>query len=134
VRKTIGNGDQTNFWCDVLAGAAPLRERFPRFFSISTQKSSSVSSIRDLSAGVMGWNLEWRRRLFVCEENLQTELREVINQVVLTDDRDRWGWIPNNGSELTVKSTYWTVVKLFVLMDIESSSVEGFGFCLATPS
>jgi hypothetical protein len=103
--------------------------------------------LRDVSEGVIRWNFEWRRRLFFWEENLLTELREVIGQVVLSDEKDRRSWLPDSGGEFRVKSTHWTVVKLFVSMETEapfeskafvplevSSSVKGVSFFLATTS
>ncbi|KAK2446576.1 hypothetical protein QL285_017365 [Trifolium repens] len=117
VRKVMGNGMNTNFWCDVWVGSVSLRERFPRLFSISLQQNDSVSALRGAEDGVERWNFVWRRRLFVWEENLLSDLREVINNVTLVNERDRWGWIPNAGGDFSVKSAYDTVVKLFVPME-----------------
>jgi hypothetical protein len=54
VVKRIGNGRDTMFWKDKWIGERPLMERFPRLYSITTQKDASVAVIRD---GTSGWNL-----------------------------------------------------------------------------
>ncbi|GAU18717.1 hypothetical protein TSUD_80050 [Trifolium subterraneum] len=43
------------------------------------------------------------------QENLVAELREVINLVMLSEERNRWGWLYNGGGDFTVKSTYCSV-------------------------
>jgi hypothetical protein len=93
---------------------------FPFLVFFTNACDSSVSLLRDVSEGVIRWNFEWRRRLFFWEENLLTELREVIGQVVLSDKKDRRSWLPDSGGEFRVKSTHWTVVKLFVSMETEA--------------
>jgi hypothetical protein len=75
---------------------------FPFLVFFTNACDSSVSLLRDVSEGVIRWNFEWRRRLFVWEENLLTELREVISQVALSDEKDRWSWLPDSGGEVRV--------------------------------
>jgi hypothetical protein len=43
--KKIGNGLNTRFWKDCWVGNSSLMERFPRLFSISTQKEATVAEI-----------------------------------------------------------------------------------------
>jgi hypothetical protein len=76
-----------------------------------------VTDVRVMEGGVVRWNFDWRRRLFVWEEGLAVELMETINSVELSEEEDRWGWVFNGGGDFTVKSTYWSVVNLFVPMD-----------------
>jgi len=45
------------------------------------------------------WSLNWRRRLFVWEENLLTNLLEDLKGFVWTQGEDRWWWsLEGNGS------------------------------------
>jgi hypothetical protein len=71
----------------------------------------------------------------VWEENLVSDLLETISTMVLSDDRDRWGWSFNDGGEFTVKSTYGAVLNLFVPLDpIGLVDPKAFGLlwkCLA---
>jgi hypothetical protein len=108
VIKHVGRGNQTKFWCDVWVGTVSLQDRFLRLFSISLQKDRVVADLRVLEVGMVHWNLVWRRRLFVWEENLVTELLKVINPVVISEVNDRWGWVYNGGAEFTVKSTLYS--------------------------
>jgi hypothetical protein len=135
VVKRIGSGDRTKFWRHIWVGTGTLQERFPRLFSLSTQKECSVADLRVLENGRTSWQFVWRRRLFVWEENLVTDLKEVVNSVVLTEESDRWGWSYNDGGEFTVKSTYWSVLNLFVPLEpigaIESKAFASVWKCLA---
>jgi hypothetical protein len=45
VRK-LGNGVNTRFWRDTWVGEIPLQCKFPRLFSISTQKDLSVADMK----------------------------------------------------------------------------------------
>jgi hypothetical protein len=42
------------------------------------------------------------------------QLKEALALVVLSDDRDRWVWVPNSSGAFTVNSTYWYIINLFV--------------------
>ncbi|MCI21777.1 hypothetical protein A2U01_0042947, partial [Trifolium medium] len=67
---------------------------------------ASVSDLKVLDRGMRNWNMGWRRNLFVWEENLLNELLSMINDVVLSNEDDEWGWGPENGGAFTVNSTY----------------------------
>jgi len=56
VRK-VGNGKETCFWLDIWVGDTSLRERFPRFFSLSTQKECSSFDVGTGPEGRRGWIL-----------------------------------------------------------------------------
>jgi hypothetical protein len=43
--KRLGNGQATDFWKDIWVGDRSLKDRFPRLFSISTQKEDSVAAL-----------------------------------------------------------------------------------------
>jgi hypothetical protein len=48
----LGNGLATNFWCDRWLGDAPLRDLFPRLFSISLQQDLSIAAVRRSINGI----------------------------------------------------------------------------------
>jgi hypothetical protein len=41
----------------------------------------------------VGWNLNWRRRLFVWETDLLNELLFMLNSVIVSEEEDRWNWL-----------------------------------------
>jgi hypothetical protein len=124
VVKKMGNGVHTNFWEDVWIGNMSLREQFPRLFSISVQQEASVVSVWNQDSG---WNLNWRRGLFVWELNLLNEMLVIINSAVLTGESDRWGWRLEKDEDFTVKSTYELVSNMLLPSgDIASEKKQAF--------
>jgi hypothetical protein len=105
VVKKIGNGRQTSFWLDNWLGDFSLRDRFPRLFSVSTQKEASVATLWS-SLNDERWTLTWRRRLFVWENNLLEEFMLLLNPVSMSLQEDQWVWRPDDGGNFSVKSTY----------------------------
>jgi hypothetical protein len=59
VEKNIGNGLTTSFWRDRWVGDTTLEERFPRLYSISTQKEDTVATVRG-EPNSLTWNFRWR--------------------------------------------------------------------------
>jgi hypothetical protein len=103
--KKLGNSTHTSFWDDIWVGNLPLKDRFPRLFSISTQKEATVAELyANNESGHLIFMLQ--RRFFVWEEELLHQLRDLINPVTLSEAGDRWGWLPENGETYTVKSTF----------------------------
>jgi hypothetical protein len=137
VFKKLGNGLQTSFWSAIWVGDLTLRDRFPRLFSISSQKDCSVADIRRGSNGSVGWDLRWRRRFFVWEQTLLHDMMELINPVTLSIVDDGWGWRPEGGDAFTVKSTYHLVSSLtvpeFLLAPCYASLFAAVWKCPAPP-
>jgi hypothetical protein len=88
VVKKVGNGEETSFWRDIWIGNTSLQEKFPRLFSISSQKDETVARLQNRVTGSARWDFVWRRRLLQWETNLLDELYAVINAVILTDVDD----------------------------------------------
>jgi hypothetical protein len=107
-----GYGVNTSFWYDNWVGDTPLKDRFPRLYSISTQKEALVADVWNPTDGGENWRLLWCRRFFVWEETVFEELREVINRVTLLNATDKWGWKPENDAVFMVKSVYNLVSNL----------------------
>ncbi|GAU42248.1 hypothetical protein TSUD_327260 [Trifolium subterraneum] len=72
VVKKIGNGRLTSFWKDKWFGDNSLLDRFPRLFSVSTQKDASVQ---------------------------MDELMALIEVANLTEEADMWRWKPEDNGE-----------------------------------
>jgi hypothetical protein len=101
----LGNGVTTSFWLDCWVGDSPLKDRFPRLFSISIQKEATVADVWD-GTDIGRWNFNWRRRLFVWEETLKEELVGVLQSISLTAEEDKWSWTIDSNGGFSVKSTY----------------------------
>jgi hypothetical protein len=106
VFKKVGNGRLTSFWWDTWIGDSPLKDRFPRLFSISNQQLASVNELCITDGGAVRWNFSWRRQFFVWENELFDNLKGVINGVLLSNDDDRWCWRPEKDATFSVKSAY----------------------------
>ncbi|XP_045802983.1 uncharacterized protein LOC123896664 [Trifolium pratense] len=101
VVKKLGNGMCTSFWKDTWVGDRPLCDRFPRLFSISTQKDALVADVRNPNSSIERWRMLWRQRFFEWETCLFNELMKLINTAKLLDEEDRWGWVPEGGQVFT---------------------------------
>jgi hypothetical protein len=112
VSKKMGNGAQTNFWAEKWIGEIPLKDLFPRLFSISRQKEATVAEIWDPGSEDFKWRLLWRRRLFVWEENVVEELKGVLNEAIVSAEVDCWSWRPDKNNIFTVSSTYKLITQL----------------------
>jgi len=87
-------------------GHASLRERFPRFFQISTQESSFVRSLCSWVGGKWAWDLRWRRRLFVLEVNLLEEFLEVLEGHPHSEGHDFRSWKYSADMIYSIKTAY----------------------------
>jgi hypothetical protein len=107
VSKRVGNGVSTYFWYDRWLGDVPLRTRFSRLFDLANNKLSTVADLFALGWETEGGAWNWRRPLWVWEEELVEECRQLLNGVVLQSDiSDRWLWDSNNDDVYTVRGAY----------------------------
>lgn len=88
--KKVGNGGKTRFWLDTWVGERPLCQEFPRLFLVSEQKEECINQMGVWRNEVWEWDLKWRRRLFVWEEELERNLVELVENVNLNHDEDLW--------------------------------------------
>ncbi|GAU35611.1 hypothetical protein TSUD_30280 [Trifolium subterraneum] len=87
-------------------GEAPLSVVFPQLFSLSNHKDGKVNDFYELLDGSWNWSFSWRRELFQWEEDLVTQLREVLDPVVLSLEEDYWRWRPGPDGLFSVNSSY----------------------------
>jgi hypothetical protein len=111
--KKLGNGRLTSFWHDPWVGNVSFSILFPRLFSLSTQKEASVAEVYNQSSSPDNWRFYWRRGLFEWEKQLHVDLLALcISATVRLDVEDRWVWVPEQGANFTVNSTYHMVFAL----------------------
>jgi hypothetical protein len=106
VKKKVGNGLLTSFWNDPWIGDQSLRQRFPRLFGISTQKDEVIGNLGHIAHDVWVWNLQWRRSLFVWEEDQYGEFLNVITPFMPSDRIDTWLWLDGDIQGFTANSAY----------------------------
>ncbi|XP_016199025.1 uncharacterized protein LOC107639987 [Arachis ipaensis] len=84
---------ETLFWEDVWLSGGPLKERFPRLFSVSDQKESVIGNYGFWDGLEWIWNFQWRRELFQWELELVNQLHDALRPIKLAFDReDRVVW------------------------------------------
>lgn len=110
--RRVGNGESTRFWKDVWIGVRPLKEVFPRLFSLSNHKDAFVGEVWGFSGVRMDWILEWRRQPFMWEVDLIESLLGLIGRLNGLEEEDRWCWRPEGQGVFTVKSVYKVVEAL----------------------
>jgi hypothetical protein len=118
LKRRIGNGETTNFWVTNWTGGGALCMMFPRLFSLSEQKEALISEV--VGEGFNSSTLLWRRRLFGWEEELVGQLQEMLQEVRLTMDSDKWIWSLEEDGIFLVKSAYLHLASLMSNLSVMS--------------
>lgn len=79
--------------------------KYPRLFDISNKKEAMVGEMGVVSGSSFDWNFIWRRRLFVCEEDLLRNLLLDLPGFVRTQGVDDWKWKLEDDGSFSVRST-----------------------------
>ena len=88
-------------WCD----PGPLKEAFPRLFSISTQKNSFIMHMGSWHEGSWVWNLTWRRLLYDWEQEDIVRLTHIIGKIQpIVSSTDGVLWRGSGNTSFHVKS------------------------------
>jgi hypothetical protein len=125
IRRKVGDGAKTTFWSSIWIGNEPLALVYPRLFSLSTLKEGMVSDFVVLGGDSIDWIFTWRRTLFHWEEELVVGLKELLVEVVLKVEEDRWEWIPGEEGVFSVKSAYNILSKELGNVDLLAEELEG---------
>lgn len=81
--RKVGNGKNTPFWHQAWFGEKPLKDEFPRMFSLSNDKNSVISSFGWWDGDVWRWRWSWRRALFVWEEEIEKRFCDTLVGAVI---------------------------------------------------
>ncbi|GAU14317.1 hypothetical protein TSUD_308770 [Trifolium subterraneum] len=107
VSKRVGDGSNTFFWTDPWVEGIPLCERFGRLFDLSENKGQTVVEMFSLGWGVAGEVWQWRRQLWVWEEEMLRECQTLLLNISLqVQSSDRWQWKPDPDEGYTVRGAY----------------------------
>nr|GEU38472.1 RNA-directed DNA polymerase, eukaryota, reverse transcriptase zinc-binding domain protein [Tanacetum cinerariifolium] len=86
-KKRVGDGHNTRFWYDSWVFDQPLRVRFPRLFSLETDKESTIAS----KLGSSSVDASFRRSVRDgVEQHQWDDLNFVSHSVTLSATKDRW--------------------------------------------
>ncbi|QHO18793.1 Putative ribonuclease H protein [Arachis hypogaea] len=89
----VGDGGRTRFWEDIWISGGSLKDRFPRLFSVSSQRGSLIGDCGFWDRLTWIWNFQWRRELFQWELDLVNQLHNTLRVVKLAHGReDRVVW------------------------------------------
>jgi hypothetical protein len=113
VVKRVRDGALTSFWCEKWVGDLPLKNRFPRIFSISNQQTATVFSLGSWMGGVWRWEFSWRRDFFDWELPLYQEFLTVIQEFEPAMGEDNWQWREDRDAGFTVKTCYFLLLRQF---------------------
>ncbi|GAU48351.1 hypothetical protein TSUD_267760 [Trifolium subterraneum] len=107
VSKRVEDGLDTFFWTDPWVEGIPLCERFGRMFDLAENKGRTVAEMFTLGWGVDGEAWEWRRQLWVWEEEMLRECQTLFLHFTLqVQSSDRWQWQPDPVEGYTVRGAY----------------------------
>ncbi|PWA48600.1 hypothetical protein CTI12_AA473000 [Artemisia annua] len=88
-RRKLGNGETVSFWDDCWCGDQSLKSKFPRIYLLDNDKGYNVANRLSLP----DWGSVLRRNPRGGIEAFQfTDLRLLIEPVVLNPHRDTWTW------------------------------------------
>ncbi|PWA92161.1 RNA-directed DNA polymerase, eukaryota, Reverse transcriptase zinc-binding domain protein [Artemisia annua] len=97
----IGNGADSRFWEDTWCGDQPLKVVFPRIYLLDTDKSCSIAS----RVCLHDWSSVLRRNIRGGVESFQfSALKDAIENISLTDQRDSWQWALDTSVGFSVAS------------------------------
>ncbi|MCH79402.1 LINE-1 reverse transcriptase like [Trifolium medium] len=116
ITRSLGNGASTRFWSDKWIGDSLLSVKFPRLYSLSTQKEATVRDLVVVVGERRNWNFLWRRRLFLWEEDSVSQLLALLENLNLSNEEDKWRWVLSTEGEFSVKSAYESLFKEIVIV------------------
>lgn len=104
-RKRVGNGLNTLFWLETWITDSPLKEKFPRLFSISSHQRASVNAMGLWDGHSWLWNFSWTRELRVRDTAEKVQLESLLNKVCISlESADEVIWAPSKTGSFSVKS------------------------------
>lgn len=100
-------------WKELWVGADRLMNKFPRLFSISANQNALVPEAGFWEGDSWSWDFQWRRPLFVWEENLVTELFGILAYVaMLRGVEDVLLWKHNSFDQYSCKLAFLLLLRL----------------------
>ncbi|KAJ0433652.1 putative RNA-directed DNA polymerase [Helianthus annuus] len=93
IRADVGNGKTIRFWMDPWICEQPLKVRFPKLYTLESEKHCKVSDrlLKVGGASLFGWR--WKHDPTSLEETLElTDCSNMLTTVKLSEKKDSWLW------------------------------------------
>lgn len=105
IRRVVRNGAATLFWQDLWLGQSPLKNQFPRLFSIAADPKATIASLGSWHGPVWIWNFNWIRPFRPRDENEWSSLQGLMKNIFLSSSStDSFAWTPHKAGLFSVKS------------------------------
>lgn len=105
IRKSVKSGTNCLFWLDIWAGSIPLKQAFPRLFSITSEPNASVSAFGFWEGLNWAWTFSWKRVLRPQDREEKQQLDILLQNVCLASDgNDKLIWSFNSSGKFSSKS------------------------------
>lgn len=106
VKLVVGNGGRIQVWLDHWCGHQCLMEKFPRLFSLSTEKDITLSALLERKRLSRIWEFNFQRVLFAWEAEELERLVTLVNQVELGagDNEDCLKWLACSSEQFSISS------------------------------
>jgi hypothetical protein len=122
--RCVRNGALTLFWDNLWIGNIPLKERFPRIYSISNQQLGTIFSMGSWVDGLWRWDFTWRRNFFDWEIPLFQDFLGSVIDFNPTEGEDVWLWKEDKDAGFTVKNCYFLLSRQFRVQQVLDRSRE----------
>jgi len=111
INWVLRDGKQIKLWKDRWIESQPLKERFPRLYSLTLCSEEAISEVGEWvtldNDESFKWKLSWRRELFEWEKELQQQLHSILSTTQWNKNGlDVWVWGLNDRLGYTVRFGY----------------------------
>ena len=124
VRK-VGNGLKSSFWNDRWRGDKCFRLKYLRLYLIVIDKEALVGDVGEVLEEGTVRRFNWRRNLFMWEEELLLSLKEDLEGFMWTQEEDVWWWNLDDRGKFSVISAYAKLVGLVLTDDLWQTEEKG---------
>ncbi|GKV04538.1 hypothetical protein SLEP1_g16691 [Rubroshorea leprosula] len=124
----VGDGSCVIFWSDKWVGEEPLKNLFPRLFTLSANREGLLKDMGLWSNDGWVWECRWRHGCIGRAAGEEEQLTELINGVKLKiDGVDSWRWIHSGDGSYSVKVAYDFLTPKYVVYGIGGGSLKELG-------